>query len=278
MHGETLRWSVGPWTELSAPAKQVRTAVFTQEMGIDADIDFDGTDGDSLHIVAFDRDLPVGTGRLRAVDGRIGRMAVLPDWRRRSLGSQILSRLVRECVRAGMDEIGLHAQDHATGFYARHGFEAEGPLFEEAEIPHQLMRRKLSWRRAVAGALVRDGKILLGLRAAHLTKGDHWDLFGGKVEAGETDEEALVREIDEELNLRIKPGRFLSVLLYDGQARREIWRCPVHTIQEWEGELRLNDEHQSACWFAPEDLPQLRLTHTRLISLAKKAAKVNERV
>lgn len=276
MPGETLRWSVGPWTELSAPATQVRTVVFAQEMGIDADVDFDGTDDDSLHIVAFERDRPIGTGRLRVPEGRIGRMAVLPAWRGQSLGSQILARLLRECVRAGLDDVALHAQDHAIGFYARHGFEAEGPEFKEAEIPHQLMRRKLSWRRAVAGALVRDGKILLGLRAAHLTKGDHWDLFGGKVEAGETDEEALVREIEEELNLRIKPGRLLSVLLYDGQARREIWRCPVHLIHEWEGELRLNDEHQSACWFAPEELPRLRLTHVRLNSVADRALKLNE--
>ena len=43
----------------------------------------------------------------------------------------------------GHASVVLHAQTHATGFYARHGFEPEGDAFLEAGIPHRTMRRQL---------------------------------------------------------------------------------------------------------------------------------------
>lgn len=43
--------------------------------------------------------------------------------------------------RMGIDEVTLHAQTHAAGFYAKHGFRAEGEEFMEAGIRHVVMRR-----------------------------------------------------------------------------------------------------------------------------------------
>jgi len=58
--------------------------------------------------------------------------------------------------------------------------------------------------RVVLGALMRDGRVLLGHRSpTKLVRPDVWDLPGGVVEAGESDLAALVRELDEELGVRV---------------------------------------------------------------------------
>lgn len=271
MEAESFRWTSGPWDELREPATEVRRQVFVEEMGIDENVDFDGTDEDSVHIVAFRETTPVATGRMRLSEARIGRMAVLRARRRMGIGSDLLQRLLREAVRAGLREIALHAQEHAAGFYRRHGFDDDGPRFEEAGIPHLRMWRRLEWRDVVAGLLVRDGKLLLGLRAPHLSMGGHWDLFGGKLEPGEAELGALGREMREELSLQVEPDRLLGIIIYDDCRGRGLWRCPVYRIVKWQGEVSINEEHLEARWFRPEELPRLRLAHDGIRGLAELA-------
>jgi predicted GNAT family N-acyltransferase len=73
-------------------------------------------------------------------------MAVLADWRGRGVGSAILMALLVEARNRGHATAQLHAQTHAIGFYARHGFFAFGPEFPEAGIPHRMMRLTLASR------------------------------------------------------------------------------------------------------------------------------------
>lgn len=75
--------------------------------------------------------------------GRIGRMAVVRDWRGRGVGTALLRTLVEQARARGAPEISLHAQRDAVPFYERHGFVTAGPEFEEAGIPHVRMRRGL---------------------------------------------------------------------------------------------------------------------------------------
>jgi predicted GNAT family N-acyltransferase len=51
---------------------------------------------------------------------------------------------MEEARRRGDTEVALSAQTHALGFYRRHGFCAEGEVYEEAGIPHQAMRKCLA--------------------------------------------------------------------------------------------------------------------------------------
>ncbi len=268
-HGYT--WRVGSWEDVADHARTVRRQVFGTELRISEAIDFDGTDRDALHAVGFEQNRPVATGRLQILERRIGRMAVLADYRGRTIGSHLLELLLRECVRFQIATVTLHAQAPAVGFYERHGFASRGVRFTEAGIVHQAMHKQLMWQKAVAGVLVRAGKVHLGLRASHLTMGDHWDFFGGKVEPGETDEGALVRELDEELGIRAKPGRCFGVLLYDGLHGNPWWRCPVYIVSSWSGAMRLNEEHQRSGWFTPKELAGLRLSHRRIVELANLA-------
>ena len=84
----------------------------------------------------------VGTGRLLR-DGRIGRMAVLRPWRGKGAGGALLAELLKMAQAAGLNDLVLHAQTHAMGFYEKHGFVAEGEEFMEAGIPHFAMFRRL---------------------------------------------------------------------------------------------------------------------------------------
>ncbi len=72
---------------------------------------------------------------------RIGRMAVLADWRGRGVGDALLLALIDEARRLGWREVSLHAQVSAIGFYARRGFLPHDARFVEAGIDHQSMRR-----------------------------------------------------------------------------------------------------------------------------------------
>jgi len=140
--GERPRLRCGDWAALRAAAAPVRTEVFVVEQAIPAELEWDDDDAASLHCVAFVDDRPVACGRLLP-DGRIGRMAVLKPWRGKGLGGAILERLV-EAARARGDAVArLSAQCHAEAFYGAHGFVPDGPVFDEAGIPHLPMKRAL---------------------------------------------------------------------------------------------------------------------------------------
>lgn len=118
----------------------VREQVFVQEQNVPAELERDAIDPLCRHVLVRDaQGQPIGTGRLTP-DHRIGRMAVLREWRGKGIGEAMLRALVGEARRLGWHELGLHAQVSAIGFYARHGFLPQGPRFSEAGIEHQTMR------------------------------------------------------------------------------------------------------------------------------------------
>jgi len=170
-------------------------------------------------------------------------------------------RLVREAIRLGLRRVRLHAQEQAIGFYEALGFVAEGPAFDEADIPHRFMQRDLVWKDAVAALMARGGRLLLGRRAPGGLMGGLWDLFGGKREPGEDDRGALRRELREELSIEARIGEQLDVCLYDDPRDRSVFRCPVFVVNEWSGEIVLNPEHTEVGWFAPVEVAALPLAH-----------------
>ena len=130
------------WEGARRLAAPIRLAVFVEEQGVPAEIEMDDMDAQSVHALAFDADKAVGTARLLP-DGHLGRMAVLRAWRSRGIGSLLLHSLIRKARERGDRVVLLSAQVHAVPFYRAHGFQADGPRYEEAGIPHQGMRRAL---------------------------------------------------------------------------------------------------------------------------------------
>lgn len=132
--------------------RAIRDVVFVEEQRVPVEIERDALDAACTHVLARDADgRPIGTGRL-APTGKLGRMAVLRDWRGRGVGRAMLLRLVDAARAAGLAEIVLHAQVDAERFYAADGFLPVGERFEEAGIVHQAMRRVLGSPMAVETA------------------------------------------------------------------------------------------------------------------------------
>lgn len=104
--------------------------------------------------------------------------------------------------------------------------------------------------RVVAAIIHKDGKIFATQRGYGAYK-DYWEFPGGKIEAGETPEQALIREIREELATTIRIERFLTTVEYDYPEFHLSMDCFICTIVQ--GELDLL-EHESACWLSPDHL------------------------
>lgn len=122
----------------------LRDAVFVQEQKVPPEREQDGLDGNCLHVLARDqRGQPIGCGRMTP-DRKIGRMAVLPDWRRQGVGVAMLRELLARARALGWTEVALAAQTSAIGFYQREGFKAYGEVFDDAGLPHRSMRLTLS--------------------------------------------------------------------------------------------------------------------------------------
>ena len=140
---ETVRVEIGDWTAMRSRAEPVRRAVFVDEQQVPAEIELDDFDPVSLHALAFDAGgAVVGTGRLLP-DGHIGRMAVLRRARGAGVGSTLLRCLMQAARVRGDAEVALSAQTHAIPFYGRFGFVVEGEEYDDAGIPHRMMRRRL---------------------------------------------------------------------------------------------------------------------------------------
>ncbi|HJU26001.1 MAG TPA: GNAT family N-acetyltransferase [Rhodanobacteraceae bacterium] len=121
----------------------LREEVFVREQNVPPELEIDQDDPRSLHVLARAAGgAAIGTCRL-APQGRIGRMAVLADWRGSGVGTAMLHLLLEQARSRGLREVQLSAQTDATGFYLKHGFEVSGEDFMDAGIPHRPMRRQL---------------------------------------------------------------------------------------------------------------------------------------
>jgi predicted GNAT family N-acyltransferase len=146
---------IADWSGDEAALRRLRTTVFVEEQSVPEAEEWDGLDAECTHAVAEARDVGViGTGRLHP-SGKIGRMAVLAPWRGHGVGAALLRRLLKTAALQGLDSVYLNAQVAVLGFYSRFGFVAEGEEFEEAGIPHRLMRMRLP--REDGGLAVHEG-------------------------------------------------------------------------------------------------------------------------
>jgi predicted GNAT family N-acyltransferase len=134
---------VAAWAGDSDALAAIRRRVFIEEQQVPEELEWDGEDACAQHWLALREGQPVGTVRL-LVDGHIGRMAVLARERKQGLGSKLLRAAIDAAREQAMGEVYLHAQLQALGFYARHGFVAEGEMFMDAGITHRVMRLVLS--------------------------------------------------------------------------------------------------------------------------------------
>lgn len=125
-----------------AQAMKVRLQVFVEEQKVPFEEEYDCYDEVAQHFGVFYDGKLVGTGRLVFQEqcGKIGRVAILPEYRGRGFGSNLIQMIIATGREQGLEEFVLGAQLQAMDFYARLGFIAEGDVFLDGGIPHRTMR------------------------------------------------------------------------------------------------------------------------------------------
>ncbi|TDQ41255.1 (deoxy)nucleoside triphosphate pyrophosphohydrolase [Aureibacillus halotolerans] len=109
----------------------------------------------------------------------------------------------------------------------------------------------------VVGAVIqrKNGELLCAQRSETMKQPLLWEFPGGKVEGNETHEQALVREIREELNCMISVGQYITSS--DVQAASPKIVLHTYLCEPTEGEPTPL-EHKTVCWLRPADLQTLQ--------------------
>lgn len=200
-----------------AELRAVRETVFVHEQQVPLEEEWDALDPLCRHVIARDESgLPIGTGRLTP-EHRIGRMAVLADWRGQGVGDAMLAALMAEARKQGWPAVSLNAQVSAETFYARQGFIPEGERFMEAGIEHQSMRRALAGPTNVenlAGAIAATTAVVVQARR-------HLRLYSRELDPGLLDN-AVVLGALRRFSTRNSGGE-IRILLQDAAT-------PQHTL------------------------------------------------
>ncbi len=127
--------------------RRIRDRVFAQEQGIDPVLDWDGKDDQAVHLLAFQDQQAIAVARLREVEPsptvKLERLAVLPEYRCQGIGSELVYTAIAYSHQQGYTKIVLNAQTQTIPFYQHLGFETVGDRFQEANILHIKMQRKL---------------------------------------------------------------------------------------------------------------------------------------
>ncbi|MGN6129152.1 MAG: NUDIX domain-containing protein [Nocardioidaceae bacterium] len=112
--------------------------------------------------------------------------------------------------------------------------------------------------KVVVGALVREGRVLLvHRRSIKRARPDLWDLPGGVIEAGESELDALTRELHEELGVQIATGSVSHLCQLTARAPEAPALLSAWLVCEWQGTPAnvAPEEHDDIRWFDFEELP-----------------------
>jgi 8-oxo-dGTP diphosphatase len=103
---------------------------------------------------------------------------------------------------------------------------------------------------AAAALIDVDGRVLICQRPEGKQLAGLWEFPGGKVEAGETLEAALIRELDEELGIRVTQA-CLAPFVFASHAYEDFHLLmPLYLCRRWEGEVERR-EHAALAWVKP---------------------------
>jgi len=103
----------------------------------------------------------------------------------------------------------------------------------------------------VVAVIELEGRYLMIRRALHLRAGGYWCFVGGAIEDGETQEQALVREVREEVGMKVKPGKKVwQCLSWGGE-----WLLHCWTVTLQSNEMQINPgEVAEVRWLTPQEI------------------------
>ncbi|HZK47648.1 MAG TPA: (deoxy)nucleoside triphosphate pyrophosphohydrolase [Atopostipes sp.] len=106
----------------------------------------------------------------------------------------------------------------------------------------------------VGAAIIKEEKVLAMQRSEQMTLPGMWEFPGGKVEADETEQEALIREIKEELNVTINILDYINEASYDYEFGTV--QLKVYTAEIISGQITL-EEHSDGKWVTADELKNI---------------------
>lgn len=207
----------------------------------------------------------------RAAEAELGYWLGRPFWSQ-GYGSEAVRRLVDFAfTELGLDQ--LIASAVPTNLASHRVQEKNGFVVDGAEEiaaparghPLQVIRRRLDradWPpkapmrivTVVAVALVdADGRVLLAQRPEGKNLAGMWEFPGGKLEAGETPEAALIRELHEELGIDVKASCLAPLTFASHSYERFHLLMPLYVCRRWQG-IATGREGQKLAWVRPQQL------------------------
>lgn len=123
----------------------IRRTVFIEGQDVPEHEEVDGRDHECLHYIGRADGTPAATARVLPLGekAKVQRVAVLEQARSNGAGSKLMRYIMDDLRGRGFKTAVLGSQTHAIGFYERLGFEAYGPEYDDAGIPHRDMRLDL---------------------------------------------------------------------------------------------------------------------------------------
>ena len=144
--GNPFTVSLVSWHDGEPLLRAIREAVFIREQSVPEELEWDEHDAVCRHALALSLSgEAIGCGRILP-DGHIGRIAVMPQWRKQKVGTALMEALLDEARARRYRFVHVDAQVHAVPFYQGFGFTAYGETFMDAGIPHVRMKLELKPR------------------------------------------------------------------------------------------------------------------------------------
>ena len=109
------------------------------------------------------------------------------------------------------------------------------------------------------GAILTDGELILLIRRGHEPEAGRWSLPGGRIEPGETDQQALAREVREETGLEVTAGPLVGAVDRASPDGR-VLAIRDYVANITGGTLAAGDDADDARWFSMRELPSLPLS------------------
>lgn len=121
-------------------------------------------------------------------------------------------------------------------------------------------------KQSVVGIVRKDGRFLLGLREPGGDVGSHWEFPGGKCEAGETHEQALIREYEEELTVHVSVGRFIAHQHFKNERREfDLFAYEVFIDEQ---QTCVSSVHTELKWVSLDELSELKMVPSDALFLS----------
>lgn len=123
------------WASHQPQLRAVRTPVFIEEQDVTPEFEWDDIDATAVHLLATINNMPIACLRIIAYK-KIGRMAVLKQYRGNGLGAALLLEALAICKKQGSKSVYLSAQTHAIEFYKKAGFKQISEEYCDVDIAH----------------------------------------------------------------------------------------------------------------------------------------------